>query len=430
MNSFLKDLLSVGTSKIVIIICGIAQNIITARWLGPEGNGIISSLIVYPSLFMTIGSLGVRQSATYLVGKKEYPEEVIKTSLFQIWLFTSILSLSICYILISNFSSFSKNPYWVFLAILPIPFSLFNTYNSGIFLGKNEINQFNKINWIPNALILFATAILVIALGLDISGVLLAIVFGQFFMFFILLFKNNFISAFHFKFQKSTIKKLLSLGMIYALSLLIANLNYKADIILLTKLSTPFELGIYSKGVSITEYLWQIPMLLSTLVFARSATTKDGRAFSEKVAQLLRLSFILIVLGSAILFVFAKWIILYMYGEKFINSIIVLQWLLPGVLLLTVFKVLNMDLAGKGKPWLSMIAMSPALVLNLVANYFLIPLYGAKGAALSSTVSYSFAAILFTYLYCKELDMPFKDLAHFKKSDFYPLKVIYKKLSN
>ena len=97
---------------------------------------------------------------------------------------------------------------------------------------------------------------------------------------------------------------MLSLGIVYASALLIISLNYKIDVVLLENLSTSYELGIYSKGVSIVEYLWQIPMLFSSIVFARSAVSKDGNAFSVKVAHLLRLSLIAVSLIAIFLILF------------------------------------------------------------------------------------------------------------------------------
>src|SRR5690606_28480834 len=132
-----------------MIVFGLTTSIITARYIGPEGNGIIAGLAVYPSLFMTIGSLGIRQSTTFFLGKKLFSEEQIKTAITQIWMFTTITSLIVCFILMYFFSTSGSNLILVFLALAPIPFSLFNTYNSGIFLGKNDIKTFNKINWIP-----------------------------------------------------------------------------------------------------------------------------------------------------------------------------------------------------------------------------------------------------------------------------------------
>ena len=428
MNSFLKDIFSVGVSKVLIIAFGVTTSIIVARVLGPEKNGIIAALLVYPSLFMSIGSLGVRQSTTYFLGKEIFTEDEIKRAITQIWLFTTVFSIAICFVLIRYFSKSGENLWLVLLALMPIPFTLFNTYNSGIFLGKNEISSFNKINWIPTALILLVTTILVLWLSFGISGYLIAMIAGPTFISLVLLFKNKFIKAFSFNFNWVIVKRMLSLGLIYALALLVINLNYRIDVILLDKLSTTFETGIYSKGVSVTEYLWQIPMLLSTVVFARSAVSKNDMAFSIKVAQLLRLSVLIIAVGALALFLFSKQIIVLMFGEAFINSVLVLNTLLPGVVLLTVFKVINMDLAGKGKPWVSMKAMVPALIINIVLNILLIPNQGAYGAALASTISYTIAAVLFIHFYSKEVGIKMKEILLYKKSDFQPIIKIVRKV--
>jgi len=430
LSTFIKDVLSVGVSKILIIVFGLTTSIIVARVLGPEKNGVIAALLVYPSLFMSIGSLGIRQSTTYFLGKKIFSEDQIKTAITQIWLFTTVFSMAVCFVLMRYFSKSGENMWLVILALVPIPFALFNTYNSGIFLGKNEIGTFNKINWIPALIVFIISAMLLLWFSFGISGYLIALIGGPVFISVILLFKNKFIKAFSFDYDWLIIKKMLSLGLIYAVALLVINLNYRIDIILLDNLSTAFETGIYSKGVSITEYLWQIPMLLSTVVFARSAVSKNDKAFSIKVAQLLRLSFLAIGIMSLILFLLSKYIIILMYGDSFIGSVVVLNTLLPGVLLLTIFKVINMDLSGKGKPWVSLKAMIPALMINVVLNIVFIPKYGAVGAALASTISYSFAALLFIYFYSRVIKIPILELIKYKRSDFQPVIQLIKKLKS
>ena len=428
MASFIKDIFRVGFSKVLIILFGLGTSVVTARWIGPQGNGIIAALLVYPSLFMNIGSLGIRQSTTYFLGKNIYNEQEIKKAIIQIWMLTTFISLLICFILIHYFSSSGNNLALVFLAILPIPFSLFNTYNSGVFLGKNDIRTFNRINWIPSLIILIATIVFVVILKMEVKGAMIASIGGQLFMFFVLLFKNKFLKSFSIQCNWKIIKNLLSLGIVYAVSLLIIDLNYKSDIILMDKLSNVYELGIYSKGSAITQYLWQIPMLFSTIVFARSAVSKNDIEFSLKVAQLLRVSFLLIGVAALILMFFSKWIIVGMYGDNFRESISVLNYLLPGVLILTIFKVMNMDLAGKGKPWVSLKAMLPALIVNIILNVLLIPKLGADGAAIASTISYALAAVLFLIFYSEVTNIPIWKILTYKKTDFDFILIYLKKV--
>ncbi len=428
MNSFLRDLIRVGMSNINIMVFGIGTSILTGRLLSPSDNGLISALLVYPSLFMVFGSLGIRQSTTYFVGKGIYELSKIRRAITQIWVFTTIICMIICYLLIKAFTKSIHDEKLIWVAIAAIPFSLYNTYSSGIYLGKNEIKQFNKINWIPNFITFLFTIILIYFFKLEVLGAILAILCGHVAIFSILIFKNDFLSHFSLTIEKEIIRKMLSLGIIYALSLLISMLNYKIDVILLENLSTTYQLGIYSKGTSIVQYLWQIPALFSTIIFARSAVSKDDLSFSVKVCQLLRLSLIVISILAFILIIFSKYVILILFGEAFLDSVIVMQILLPGVVLLTVFKVMNMDLAGKGKPWIAMQSMSIPLVFNVLLNFYLIPKYGSKGAALSSLITYSMAAFFFLHFYSKETKIKIKEILHFRKSDFDPIVAIYKKI--
>jgi O-antigen/teichoic acid export membrane protein len=430
MASFLSDLVRVGFSKLNIIIFGVGTSIATARLLTPEQNGIIATLLVYPSLFMVLGSMGIRQSTTYFVGKEIYSLDRIKNAVTQIWLITSLVSMIICYFLFVFLSKNIPDYTLVFVSIACIPFSLHNTYCSGIFLGKNEIKEFNKINWIPNFVTFITTISLIYFLDLEILGAMLAYLFGHLAIFIALIVKKDNLHLKSFSFETEVIKKMLSLGLVYAFALLIINLNYKIDVVLLENLSTSYELGIYSKGASIVQYLWQIPLIFSSIVFARSAISKDGNAFSVKVAHLLRLSLIAVGLIALFLMILSKPIILLLYGNQFLESVSAMQILLPGVVLLTVFKVMNMDLAGKGKPFIAMKAMVVPLVCNIAFNFYFIPRYGSDGAAISSTISYSLASFFFLHFYSKETGIPIKTIFNYKKADFEPILQIVNKIKS
>lgn len=419
-----------GISKIVIAFSGLIISVITARYLGPEKNGLITSLLVYPGLFMSIGSLGVQQSTTYYIGKKIYTEEQIKKAVIQIWLMTTIFSLLICFFLVKYLSNSGENLKYVFLVLLPIPFTLFNTYNSGLFLGKNQIKTFNKINWIPSFLTMILCVFLIILFPLDVLGYLIALIGGPILISIILLFKNNLVNSISLHFDWLIIRNMLRLGMVYAISLLVINLNYRFDVIMLDNMSSQYEVGIYSKGANIIQFLWQIPMLLSTIIFARSAVSKDNLAFSYKVAQLLRISFIAISILCLVLMFFSTSLIVGLFGIEFQGSATVLKYLIPGVLFLTVFKVMNMDLAGKGLPSVSLKAMIPGLLINIVANYLLIPNFGANGAAIASTISYSISSLIFIYFYSKAVKIPVMKIIAFKKSDWLFLKPFLTKKNN
>jgi Na+-driven multidrug efflux pump len=62
--------------------------------------------------------------------------------------------------------------------------------------------------------------------------------------------------------------------------------------------------------------------------------------------------------------------------------------------------------------------MLPALGVNIISNFFLIPLYGADGAAMSSTISYSFGALYFLVIYSRFTGISIKTIFGFSLKDF------------
>lgn len=422
MRDFVRDVLSVARSKGAVVASALLKGVILARWLGPEQVGLLAALMVYPSLLMSVGSLGLQQVTAYLLGGGHYGEQALKRAIAQTWFLSSAVSLGASYLLLRYVGSSGESLLLVLLAIAPIPFSLFNRYNGGLFLGRNNIGGYNRINWIPAVVTFVATAILVIFLDWGLTGALVAAIAGPFSMSILLTVRHDFLQSFSLSFDWELIQRMLALGSVYAVSLMVINLNYRIDVILLDRLSTDFELGIYSRAVLPIEYLWEIPMLLSTIIFARSATAKDGARFSRNVHRLLRVSFVAIGVASVMLALLANQVVTVLFGEAFLASGAVLVALAPGVVLLTIFKVLNMDLAGKGKPWVAMKAMVPALIVNIAMNVFLIPLYGAWGAAISTTVSYSLAAVLFLLFYARTIQVPVADIVRFQRADFEGLK--------
>jgi O-antigen/teichoic acid export membrane protein len=416
-KSFIKDLLSVFTSRAATLLLGLLGSIITARYLGPEGNGVIAAVTVYPSLFMTIGALGIQQSTTYFIGQGKYQLSEVYGAVLAILLFTSVICLLSCYLLIHDFTHAKYKNALIFWAIAGIPFSLYTTYSAGIFLGMQKIKEFNKINWIPSAINVVFTFIFIAIFPFGTAGSMAGTFMGVFLMSFMVYFMIRKYVAVKPKFDFVIIKQLLSLGLIYAVTAMITILNYKVDIVLLEKWSNTYQLGIYSKGAILVELLWQIPTILSTITFSRSAAAKDSHAFSLKVCSLLRFTGILIIILSIGFYFTAPWIIVLMYGKAFYGSIAVIRILLPGVILMTIYKILYQDIAGRGKPWKSMEAMLPTMILNIVLNYYWIPKYGANGSAMASSVSYSISAIIFIFVYSRYTAIPLKTMLSFSSED-------------
>jgi O-antigen/teichoic acid export membrane protein len=393
-----------------------------ARQLGPDGKGILAAIAVYPTLIVSIAEMGIRQATVYHLGKKIYAERDIIATVMFLLCASSLLGIALCaaiYFLTSN-PTFTLP--MILLALAGIPLSLASSMFQGILLGKEQIGKFSAVSWLTQLLKLATVLVFVWLLGWGIAGELLGSLLTALVM---ALYAFWLVAKFvplGFRFIPGLARDILTLGFSYALALFIISLNYRVDIVILERLVSPRELGQYTLGVNLAELLWQLPAALGVVVFSRSANAKDAQLFSQSVAKLLRVTFVVAVGGALVLGLCAELFIRFVYGEAFLPSANVLRFLLPGIVAFTLFKVLNLDLAGRGKPMVALFTLLPAVLLNIALNFVLVPRYGINGSAAASTISYTVAMITYAFAYARVVGIPVRDLVTYRKSDFDFLK--------
>lgn len=417
-TSFLHDGARVLSSNVFALAITFINGMVLARCLGPEGKGLLAALVVYPALFVGLAEMGIRQASVYFLGNKVYSEQEIVSVLSLLLVVSSCFGIAVCGgVFISIHSSKFTLP-MILLSLLTIPLQLVASYSSGVFLGKGQISRFSNVQWMSEAAKFAVTLVLVLLVGLKVFGALIAIVVGCCIVAFYAIWLVSRTAVINLKFNISIIKSMLRVGIVYAISLFILQMNYKIDIALMERLSTTKEIGQYTLGVSIVELLWQLPSAIGVVVFSRSSNAENSKDFSRNASKLMRVSLLAVVFGAVVCILSAKFIVPAVYGVAFLPSVDVIRLLAPGIVAFTIIKVLNMDMAGKGKPMAVMYAALPSLLLNIVLNYMWIPTHGAKGAALASTCSYSIAGVLYLFVYAKTSGLPLRELLLYRKSDF------------
>jgi O-antigen/teichoic acid export membrane protein len=426
-HSFLQDVSSVMGSKIFIILIEFLSTIIISRQLGVEGKGIYTSLLIFPNLVVSFAEMGMQKATVNCIGKEKYSHSDIISVVMFLLLVSSFLGIVICSGIYKILNNSNFNYLMVVMALLLIPLRLTNTYMIGILIGKQKIQLFNRVQCLPFLSKLFFLVLLVLIAHTYIIGTITAHLLASFSTALYTLWIVSKLEVLKIKYIPKIAKNLLSLGVVYAITLLILNLNYKIDIVLLERLSSAAEIGQYTTGVNITELIWHLPAAIEVVVFSRSANAANPKDFSNKVAKLMRITFIGAICGGLILFLVAPTLIPMLYGNQFTESGRIVQLLMPGVVAFTIVKVLYMDIAGKGNPSISLLVLIPALIMNIILNLIWIPQYGAKGAALASTISYSISAVGFLFLYARMVDIKVINLIKFQLNDF---KFVYDTIRN
>ncbi len=392
-----------------------------SRILGAAGFGIYSSIIVLPIIVIGFTQFGIRRSTIYHIGNKILPEENIISALFLLLLWTSALSIIICGIAFFFYGTQNFDPLIIGIVLLTIPLLLANVFAGGIFLGKEDIRNSNIVNASPIVLTLLFTVLFVWVIPLSVLGAFIAIGLANlitfFFVFRKLLVKS--MVKINWKYQEPVMKSMIKLGLVNAIAIFVMQLNYRMDILMLKQLSTFEQVGYYSLATQIAEQLWHIPFAIEMIILSRSANTSDNQFLHKTVASIFRVSLIIGLLLGAVIFFLAPLLVPLIFGKEFIPTTTMIRTILPGILILVGFRILNSRLTGMGKPQVAIYTFVPALLINFILNLILLPRYGGIGAAWATNVSYAVGSIAFLFVYARITQMSALQIFTFRKSDFY-----------
>lgn len=412
-----KDIIATVLTRGISLFGLLIVSILLARYLGAEGRGTVTVIYMVPTLMLTFSDLGIRQATAYFVGQKVYDfNDIVKTS-YLLWGMTSIASLVI---IAGYYGMFYYDKYslpLLLIALVSVPFSLFWKYTTGIFQGRDKISTINYLELLNIILNLAAVIGLVVLLRMGVLGAMLvypllaAVIAVQAYRI------ARKLGPVRMGYVKGLPWQFLKKGMVYAIALFILQLNYRINILMLEQFSDVKSVGIFTVGTTLAELVWQLPAAAGMVLFAKSANSRTQEEAINRAAQLLRVMLPIALAACMFLALFAPFMVTFLYGSEFANAADVIRLLLPGIFVMFFFKVLNADLAGRGKPLFALATYLLPLVLNVILNYYLIPLYNINGTAIASSISYTIGAVLFLLVYARTTGMKLRDLLIMKRTD-------------
>lgn len=390
----------------VSFVSGTIASIILARALGPEGRGIATLILMIPPILMMFSTLGTEVSNVYFTGNKKYSLKDIASNSLCLSLLLGFLFIVIFFGVYktSQFQDFLKAnkiiPLYLWLAILSLPFNLLFTLFRNILLGREAIKKFNGMGLFQVILNLVLTLIFIVILKLDVLGVVICFVvlsLGSAILSFILIKK---ITDIKLDLNLSLLKDSLRYGGKAYFGNLAQFLNYRLDIFIVAYFLSPIAVGLYGVAVGLAERLWMIPGSIGVVLFPRISSVNNRQA-NSLTAQASRHTFFIVSLIALLLFLFAKPLINLLFGAAYLPSVTPFIILLPGVVSLSVSKILTSDLAGRGRPEFGTLAAFISLPITVILDIILIPKWGISGAAFASTVAYTLATIVVLIAFLK-----------------------------
>lgn len=188
-------------------------------------------------------------------------------------------------------------------------------------------------------------------------------------------------------------RQVASYGMRAQLGGILALLNLRLDFVLLGALAGPEIVGIYAVASKYAEML-RVPSLALTYVLYPRFAREGAYAAVATVRRLVTGAAGLSLIGAAALAVLAPLVLPFMYGTEFAAALLPALVLLAGLLGDGIAALLTAYLYGAGRPGLNSWATAAGLLVTVVLDIWLIPRYGAVGAAAASSVAYVSVTVL------------------------------------
>jgi len=429
-KSIFSHIVSIFSTNVFVLGLVVASGIILPRLLNPNALGRLNALTALAAIIYSFAFLGMRSSLVMHLGKKKFQQELIFTATFYVFLISTLLSTLALFIFFFLISNDHYPAVVVVLVCLINPFEYLISYMQGINLAMYRYGNFNRLKWIPRLVYLIAILLFVGLLDWNVKGALISIIFSNFIT---LVIYSRLCGGTGFGLRAKVlpvkvIRSLIGYGALYALAFLVTRLNHKIDILILKRMCDISEVGFYSLGANVAETIWQVPIAIGVVLMSRSANQVDERVSTGEVCTSLRISLLVVLAAASALYFAAPFLVKFLYGERYEASIPIIRTILPGVLFFVILKILNSQFVGSGKPHLTLIALIPALLVNIVLNILFIPSYGGIGAALATNISYFSASFLLLMVYSRTFKTGIKEIFRYRKSDFdFASKIRWKK---
>lgn len=430
MSKFLKNTSIIFGSQSICQVFSLFFAVLTARLLGPAGKGMLSLALLVPNLIVLISNLGVEISNTYFIGKKKYKtQDIISNSVFLslviglsfvvlIWLFAPIISR----VLIKGIQIPLLR-----LSVCLIPLGLMNRYFISILLGQNRIKQLSALRILETFSALILTILLLVVFKFEVFGALVAVICATFLSVIVGVFyvKDGVYQVIP-KVNKPVLFQTIRHGVKGYIGNLLQFFNYRFDVILVNFFLGVVSVGHYTIAVALAEFVWHIPNAIAQTLFPKIASSTREQA-NQFTPMVFRHTFLVTLLAACVLFSVSRFVIPVVFGKAYIPSIVPLWILLPGIVMLSLSKVLTGDLNGRGLPQYGSYSSAISLVATLSLDFFLIPKMGIAGAALASSISYSIATMVVLIFFIKISGLNFLEMFRFNASDFNIYKDLFYK---
>lgn len=367
-----------------IQLLGLANAVLLARLLGPQGRGELALVLLYPVLAHGLIGLALGDAVVYRAAKGAAPAGLVPSALVLSvgagaaaiaagWLLAPIL-----------YAGHAAEVMTAGLAyFLMVPFGLIGLHLGGVFQGRLEYGAWNAIRLTTTFVTVGAVGLLALAELPSVGHVTLAYLAGFCLsggMALLLAWRRGWLEA---RPDRGEVAGLLRFAAPLQVGVLVQIANERLDQLLIAGLLTPTDLGFYVAAMAVAVIPSIPAVTLANVAYPRIAGVADAIDRGPVIERYVRLAVALGALIAAVLLVAGDRLILLLYGPAFAPAVPILAWYGLGAVALSARVVLAQAVKASGRPGLVMRAELAGLAVNVAGLLALLPTVGVVGAAVA-----------------------------------------------
>ena len=388
MNKVVKNASWIVLCRIIQSVLNLIVSMMTARYLGPSNFGIINYAASIVAFVTPLMQLGLRSTLVYELTDRPYEEgKTMGTALFMnvissvasILFITSFIlifdrddktSILVCilYSMSLIFQALEMIQYWFQQKLL-------SKYTSIVSLIAYVIVSIYKIYLLISGKSIYWFAISQ-AIDYCLISLLLITIYYK-------------IGGQKFKVSFKRAKEMLSRSKYYIVSSMMVTIFAQTDRIMIKNMIDSNATGYYSAALTCAG---MVGFVFSAIIDSMRPVILDNKkhsidAYELNVSRLFSIVFYLSLAQCVFMTLFAKPIIMILYGKEYIVSINILRVCVWYVTYSYIGQVRNIWILAENKQkYLWRINLVGA-ISNVVLNYVMIPIWGVFGAAIATVIT-------------------------------------------
>jgi len=383
--------------RILRITISFVVSIYVVRYLGPKDFGLYSYILSFSWLFASLSSLGLESISTREIVKHPDKKDEINGSVFFLRLVGSIVT-----IFLTGLTLFliEEETYTAILILIASGSFIFQSFSIIEYYFRGTVEAKYNTYALSASVILSSTLkVIFIIIKAPLIYFVLAVVFEYFALAIglVLVYHSRKFSIFNWKYSKDLASSLFKDSWPLALSGIVVVVYMKIDQVMIKNMMSEEAVGYYAAAVRLCEAWYFIPVTLCNAIFPAIVNAKNvSEEFYNNRMQKLYDILTWMAIGIAVpVTIFSGQIIQLLFGNEFSPAAPVLTIYIWAGVAVFLGVASSQYLINENLTKLSFIRTFIGMILNVVLNLILIPLYGIIGSAVATLVSYTL--IIFLY---------------------------------